>query len=244
MAPCLVAAQPWGGSQIHQGNPERKRERAPSGTKRQARIERAVQEIKGIKVKRAELELNGSMRTGHRSTDSGRWKGPPGEEGYSLPGWGGAGLPPFHPPGRECPNPTIAAPRCLPCPPSQPSALPSPVQLEGWSPLGLGHPRPGSPSGLLVVRGGGGRVPEGPQHSDPGWGQVCQGLLALLLPQGTLLPRGPAPLLAAVPADAQKKRGSHTLRKPPTWASSAGHPQTPSGTRNILQQRNQPLTGP
>lgn len=33
LASCLAAPQPWGVSQIHQGNPERKRERAQSGTK-------------------------------------------------------------------------------------------------------------------------------------------------------------------------------------------------------------------
>lgn len=85
----------------------------------------------------------------------------------------------------------------------------NPVQLEGWSPLGLGHPRPGSPSGLLMVRGGGRRVPKGPQHSDPSWGQVCQRLLALFLPQGTLLPRGPAPLLASVPAELEDDASGH-----------------------------------
>ena len=64
----------------------------------------------------------------------------------------------------------------------------NPVQLEGWSPLRLGHPRPGSPSGFLMVRGGGRRVPKSPQHSDSSRRQVCQWLLTLLLPQGTLLP--------------------------------------------------------
>ena len=53
MAPCLEVPQLWGTSQIHQGNPEGKRERAQSGTKGQARIRRAVQEIKGMEVKRA-----------------------------------------------------------------------------------------------------------------------------------------------------------------------------------------------
>lgn len=33
LASCLAAPQHWGASQIHQGNPERKRERAQSGTK-------------------------------------------------------------------------------------------------------------------------------------------------------------------------------------------------------------------
>lgn len=188
------------------------------------------------------------MRTGCRSTDSGRWKGAPARRGPVSRG-GGAGLPPFHPPGRERPNPTVAAPRCLPCPPSQPSALPSPVQLEGWSPLGLGHPRPGSPSGLLVVRGGGGRVPEGPQHSDPGWGQVCQGLLALLLPQGTLLPRGPAPLLATVPAGAPEgKRFSHTQEAPnlgfQRWPplASLRHPQHPTAEKPASNRSLSPVS--
>lgn len=85
----------------------------------------------------------------------------------------------------------------------------NPVQLEGWSPLGLGHPRPRSPSGLLMVRGRGRRVPEGPQHSDPSRGQVCQWLLALLLPQGTLLSGGPAALLAAVPAELEDDASGH-----------------------------------
>lgn len=33
LASCLAAPQHWGASQIHQGNPERKRERAQSGIK-------------------------------------------------------------------------------------------------------------------------------------------------------------------------------------------------------------------
>lgn len=85
----------------------------------------------------------------------------------------------------------------------------NPVQLEGWSPLRLGHPRPGSPSGFLMVRGGGRRIPKSPQHSDSSRRQVCQRLLALLLPQGTLLPRGPAPLLATVPAELEDDASSH-----------------------------------
>lgn len=53
MAPCLEVPQPWGTSQIHQGNPKGKRERAQSRTKGQARIKRAVQEIKGMEIKGA-----------------------------------------------------------------------------------------------------------------------------------------------------------------------------------------------
>lgn len=156
---------------------------------------------KGVKAKRVELELNGSMRIGQRSTEQEKegspqrggvqapWEGQDqvGKESQGL--WEGqAYLFPTHP-GGSTPNHSSRNLNVLPSPPSIVLPWPSPVQLEGWSPFGLGHPRPkpGSPSGLLVVRGGGWRIPEGPQHSDPGWGQVCQRLLALLLPQGTLL---------------------------------------------------------
>lgn len=158
---------------------------------------------------------------------------------------GGVGLPPPHPPRREHPQPRLWTKVALPPSPPIPLPLPSPVQLEGWSPLGLGHPRPGSPSGLLMVRGGGRRVPEGPQHSDPSWGQVCQWLLALFLPQGTLLPRGPAPLLASVPAGTREgKMFSHTFKKPPTWAYSAGHAQPPSDTPTSYSRETGFLTVP
>lgn len=170
------------------------------------------------------MAFNGSMRTGHRSTESGRRKGPPREEGFRLLGRARSASSP--PPWEGAPQHSS---ELLPLPPF---ALPSPVQLEGWSPLGLGHPGPGSPSGLLMVRGGGGRVPESPQHSDPSWGQVCQRLLALLLPQGTLLPRGPAPLLAAVPAGAREgKRFSHTYE--------AHRPGPPALVTPILPQAHQ-----
>ena len=161
------------------------------------------------------------MKTGHRST--GRQVGPPREQRSSLLSVGqSASSPPTQ----------WGAPHPLPLPASLPSALPSPVQLEGWCPLGLGHPGPGPPSGFLVVRGGGGRVSEGPQHSDPGWGQVSQGLLALLLPQGPLLPRGPAPFLTAVPAGDPRRREGLTHSRSP----QPGPPRelvTPPGTRRI-----------
>lgn len=142
------------------------------------------------------LELNGSMRIRQRSTEQEKEGSPPREEGSRLLGRAKdqvgkesqAYLLPTHP-GGSTPNHSSGDLNVLPSRPPIFWPWPSPVQLEGWSPFGLGHPRPkpGSPSGLLVVRGGGWRIPEGPQHSDPGWGQVCQRLLALLLPQGTLL---------------------------------------------------------
>lgn len=157
--------------------------------------------------------------------------GPPREQRSSLLGVGQCAS---SPPTRR------GAPHPQPLPTSLPTALPSPVQLEGWCPLGLGHPGPGSPSGFLVVRSGSGRISEGPQHSDPGWGQVSQGLLALLLPQGPLLPRGPAPFLTAVPAGSpRKERGSHPFKKSPAWAPSGAchppasprHPQHPTAEK-------------
>lgn len=74
---------------------------------------------KGVKAKRAELELNGSMRIGQRSTKQEKegslqrsgvqapWEGQgPGWEGE--PGaLGGPGLPPSHPPRREHPQPQL-----------------------------------------------------------------------------------------------------------------------------------------
>lgn len=55
------------------------------------------------------------------------------------------------------------------------------------------------PGFLRLGRGGQG-VAVGPQDADGGGGQVREGLLAILLPPTTLLPRVAPALLVAVPA--------------------------------------------
>lgn len=54
--------------------------------------------------------------------------------------------------------------------------------------------------GLLRLRCGGQGVSVGPQDADGGGGEVCEGLLALLLPPTALLPRVTPALLISVPA--------------------------------------------
>lgn len=95
-----------GHSQEPQGRPELKR-------KSEAK--------KGTQGEEGRAELNGSARTGHRSTERGRRKGPP-ERSWSSPRKGQelwrVGLSPPHPPRREHPQPTLRPSR-----PSQPFAL-------------------------------------------------------------------------------------------------------------------------
>lgn len=55
--------------------------------------------------------------------------------------------------------------------------------------------------GLLRLRCGGQGVAVGPQDADGGGGEVCEGLLALLLPPTALLPRVTPALLISVPAE-------------------------------------------
>lgn len=54
--------------------------------------------------------------------------------------------------------------------------------------------------GLLRLRRGGQGVTIGPQDADGGGGEVREGLLALLLPPTTLLPRVTPAFLVTVPA--------------------------------------------
>lgn len=54
--------------------------------------------------------------------------------------------------------------------------------------------------GLLRLRCGGQGVSVGPQDADGGGGEVCEGLLAVLLPPTALLPRVTPAFLITVPA--------------------------------------------
>lgn len=54
--------------------------------------------------------------------------------------------------------------------------------------------------GFLRLWCGGQGITVGPQDTDGGGGEVCEGLLALLLPPTALLPRVAPAFLVAVPA--------------------------------------------
>lgn len=60
--------------------------------------------------------------------------------------------------------------------------------------------------GLLRFGCGGQRVAVGPEDADSGGGEVREGLLALLLPPTTLLPRVTPAFLITVPALERHKR--------------------------------------
>lgn len=60
--------------------------------------------------------------------------------------------------------------------------------------------------GLLRLRCGGQGVAIGPQDADSGGGEVCEGLLALLLPPTALLPRVTPAFLISVPAVERVRR--------------------------------------
>lgn len=60
--------------------------------------------------------------------------------------------------------------------------------------------------GLLRLRCGGQGVTIGPQDADSGGGEVCEGLLALLLPPTALLPRVTPAFLISIPAVERVRR--------------------------------------
>lgn len=67
--------------------------------------------------------------------------------------------------------------------------------------------------GLLCLRCGGQGVAIGPQDADSGGGEVCEGLLAFLLPPTALLPRVTSAFLISVPA-AETGRGEVKRQTP------------------------------
>ena len=153
-----------GHSQETRGKPESKRE----------------SKTKGIKVKRAELELNGSMRTGHRSTERGEGRVSPERRGPGSLGGPGARLgrkatgsgrarPTSFPPTQEgVPQPQFQRPKGPPLL-TLPSVCPGPHRFnwKAGAPLGWGIPGLGPPLGSSWSGVGVGESPKAPSTVTP-----------------------------------------------------------------------------
>lgn len=123
------------------------------------RIERESRKVqqkrKGVKVKRAELDLNGNMRTGHRSPERAR-------------GCGGT-RPACSPPTQEAAlQPQPRRPTLLPLP-NLPSLCPCPHRFnwKAGAPLGWGIPGRGPPRGSSWSGVGVGESPKAPSTVTP-----------------------------------------------------------------------------
>lgn len=176
------------------------------------------------------------MRTGHRSTESRRRKGPPREEGYrpsdrardqagkeSQGLWKGqAYLFPIHPGGS---TPNHSSRELNGQPPPHPFALgPHRFNWKAGAPLGWGIPGRGPPRGSSWSGVGLGESPKAPSTVTPAGDRSVSGCWLSSCLRAPCCPEGLRRFWLRSQLVKEGERFSHTLKKPPSWACRAGHP--------------------
>lgn len=146
--------------------------------------------------------------------------------------WGGPGLPPLHPPGREHPNTALS------CCPSPPLPCPHRFNWKAGAPLGWGIPGRGPPRGSSWSGVGVGESPKAPSTVTPAGDRSVNGCWLSSCLRAPCCPEGLRRFWLRSQLAHGKERGSHILMKPPglglqRWSplSSLRHTRHPTAKK-------------
>lgn len=148
----------------------------------------------------------------------------PRRGGVQSPGVGGQVCLLSTRPGGSAPIPQSQPRGASPARPPSPLPCPHRFSWKAGAPLGWGIPGRGPPRGSSWSGVGVGESPKAPSTVTPAGDRSVKGCWLSSCLRAPCCPEGLRRFWLRSQLVPRKERGSHTLRKPPTWASSAGHP--------------------